>query len=145
MGVLVDFACTECGGLQELWVQAPIPGSRPCPACGAEALRRFGGALLKGASPPSSPTPAPGPALCQTNPGVPGLCHMVPSAARSWVARARSDNRMLERELAYQERSATTGERDVTAPPVSHDHGPGGHSHGHGHGGHSHGAPQTAT
>lgn len=138
MSVLVDFACTGCGGLEEVWVALPAPAVRSCPACGAASRRRFGGALLKGSA-SSGSTPSAGAdsgqaPLCQTNPGVPGLCHMVPSAARSWVARARGDNRSLERELASQE-SLVAGRGPATqVSPVSHDHSPGsGHGHGHGH------------
>ena len=113
---------------------APAPSVRSCPACGAEAHRRFGGALLRGVSGPAAKAPVETPPLCQTNPSVPGLCHMIPSAARSWAARARGDNRTLERELARQESSLSSG--NPVASPVSHDHSPG-HTHGHGHS-HSH-------
>lgn len=145
MSVLVDFACSRCGGLQEVWVAVPVPTVRACPACGSDAHRRFGGALLRGAAAPTSKPKTGQEPLCQSYPSVPGLCHMVPSAARSWVARARGDNRSLERELAHQESTAASGERDLAAAPVSHDHSPGhGHGHGHGHA-HDHGQPTPST
>ena len=45
---------------------------------------------------------------------------MTPSAARSWVARARKDNRTLETEIARQEQARDVG---PVPDPVSHDHG----------------------
>ncbi|WP_281690224.1 hypothetical protein [Pseudonocardia thermophila] len=102
------------------------------------ARRRFSGLLLGGAPAPRAEAPAlSGPALCQRYPDVPGLCHMNPVAARSWIARARRDNRALEREIARQERAYAEGTLDPSTSPVAHDHG---HGHGHGHGHwHSHG------
>jgi hypothetical protein len=64
---------------------------------------------------------------------VPGLCHMTPSAARVWVARARRDGRALDRELAYQESAARDGRLDASAAPVGHDHSSGHHGHGKAH------------
>jgi hypothetical protein len=52
---------------------------------------------------------------------------MTPDAGRAWVARARRDNRALDRELERQERSLTLG-GGVVADPMSHDHG---HAHSH--------------
>jgi hypothetical protein len=58
---------------------------------------------------------------------------MTPDAARTWVARARGDNRSLDRELERQERSLKENAGPV-ADPVSHDHGhPQGSGHEHSH------------
>jgi hypothetical protein len=58
---------------------------------------------------------------------------MVPSAARSWIARAHGDNRALERELAFQESTVAKSEVDAAVVTVSHDHSQGeGHGHSHG-------------
>jgi hypothetical protein len=145
MSVLVDYSCTGCGGLHETWVSQPVPAERQCPLCGASSKRRFGGALLRGVPGPApTPAPAAGPAMCQRYPTVPGLCHMTPSAARGWIARAQGDGRALDRELARQETAVAEGRAESLVPPVAHDHGPGSshsHSHGHGHGsshGHQH-------
>jgi hypothetical protein len=54
---------------------------------------------------------------------------MSPSAGRAWLARARNDNRALDRELERQERAAAV-RPPVLADAVAHDHG---HDHGHGH------------
>jgi hypothetical protein len=75
-------------------------------------------------APTASPSPDP---LCIRNPDVPGLCHMSPSAGRAWVARARGDNRALDRELERQERAAKVSPPTL-ADVVAHDHS---HSHRH--------------
>lgn len=133
MGVLVDYSCTGCGAPHEAWVQRPIPAERACPVCGSAARRRFNAALLRGAAPPSTAAGSPSPAVptvapapCQRYPTVPGLCHMTPAAARGWIARARKDNRALERDIARQEKAITEGTLDPSSAPITHDHG-----HGH--------------
>lgn len=129
MAILVDYVCRGCDGRVEAWVASPPPAVGTCPACGAESRRGWApiGTLT------SRPrTEAAGPSarsggrraapLCASNPDVPGLCHMSPAAGRTWVARARRDNRSLERELARQEKAAAVVPptlADITA----HDHG----------------------
>ncbi|MCF7550813.1 zinc ribbon domain-containing protein [Pseudonocardia sp. WMMC193] len=135
--ILVDYRCGTCEGVSEHFVANPVPSAVECPACRAPALRRFAAIGLSGrAAPPADRAPVePGRSLCLDNRDVPGLCHMTPDAGRAWVARARRDNRSLERELERQERSLK--ENPTHAPsPVSHDHGSAsgtGHGHGHGH------------
>jgi hypothetical protein len=128
MPILVDYACLACGGRSEQWADNPVPPDGTCPACGARARRAWspvglaGGA--RGAGRPASgcDPPASGPPLCARYPDVPGLCHLSPAAARTWLARARRDNRALEHEIARQEAAA------AVRPPtlddlVSHTHG----------------------
>jgi hypothetical protein len=50
---------------------------------------------------------------------------MSPSAGRAWLARARNDNRALDRELERQARAAAV-RPPTLADAVAHDHG-----HGH--------------
>ena len=133
MAILVDYRCRSCAARFEQWVSAPAPHRLACPACGADASRAWSPVALGGraraVSGPGTGTAISGPAatpLCVTNPDVPGLCHMSPSAARTWLARARKDSRSLEREIARQEQAAKA------VPPrlediVSHTH-----SHGSG-------------
>lgn len=137
--ILVDYSCSACGGRSEHMVRNPVPATVSCPACRAPAQRRFSPVGLSGrAAPPASPVAnARRRPLCQDNPDVPGLCHMTEDAGRMWVARARKDNRALDREIERQER-ARAENPGVVPEPVTHDHGAAGHSHGHGHG-HSHG------
>lgn len=133
--ILVDYRCEACDGTSEHAVANPVPATVECPACRAPARRRFAAIGLSGrAVPATDPVPrGSGRALCLDNRDVPGLCHMTPDAARTWVARARRDNRSLERELERQERSLAVGTGAV-ADPVSHDHGSAsGHGHGHTH------------
>lgn len=137
MPILVDYACSICHGQAEHWVDTPIPAATTCPACGADALRRWSPAGLirlrdAGGRPANGTTaavPEPGPAaLCARNPDIPGLCHMSPTAARSWIARARKDNRALEREIARQE-SAAAVRSPALNDIVSHAHSHGSRSH----------------
>lgn len=142
--ILVDYRCDGCDGVSEHFVRTPAPATVNCPACRTPARRRFAPVGLSGrAAPPAEHSYAPpGPALCRTNPDVPGLCHMTPEAGRAWIARARRDNRRLERELERQERSLQESD-GKPADPVTHDHGS---SHGHGHGetaGEGHRQPAT--
>jgi putative FmdB family regulatory protein len=134
MPILVDYACPACRGRTEQWADNPVPSHATCPACGAQARRAWSPVGL--ASGPdtgrSRPEPVVGtagagprrsaPPLCARNPDVPGLCHLSPAAARTWIARARQDNRALEREISRQEAAA------AVRPPtlddlVSHAHG----------------------
>ncbi|MGQ0481944.1 MAG: hypothetical protein ACT4O0_13115 [Pseudonocardia sp.] len=131
--ILVDYRCDNCLGTSEHLVSNPVPPTVSCPACLSSARRRFAPVGLGGraAAPVDRPVQS-NRALCRDNPDVPGLCHMTPDAARTWVARARRDNRALERELAHQERTLKENPGKVLEP-VSHTHGPT-HGHGHGHG-----------
>lgn len=128
MAILVDYRCQSCAGRFEQWVPTPAPHRLVCPACGADAPRAWSPVALGGRA-RAVPGPGTGTAisgsaatpLCVTNPDVPGLCHMSSSAARAWLARARKDNRSLEREIAWQEQAAKAG------PPrledvISHNH-----------------------
>ncbi len=125
MPVLVDYACPACSGRVEAWVPTPAPPVGTCPACGSQSRRVWSPVGLSsgsGTAEPAVTSTHPVRPLCATNPDVPGLCHMSPSAGRAWVARARGDGRALDRELARQERAAA-----ITAPTVSdvlsHTHG----------------------
>lgn len=120
--ILVDYRCTTCSGRVERFVATPPPTTLPCPACGDQARRCFRPVSLGGvASPPAAAGPTDWAPTCQNYPDVPGLCHMTPPAARAWVARARRDNRQLERELQRQEQRL--GEHGVSAgEPVRHHH-----------------------
>jgi hypothetical protein len=143
MGVLVDYRCTQCAGVTEQRVPPPPPAQRACPACGGIARRVFAPAGVIGRSRPPAGMPAPGTGapsgsgsarpdrggasgpdaavpLCLRYRDVPGLCHMAPSAARAWIARARGDNRALDRELERQERAASEGSGGP--PVVTHHH-----------------------
>jgi len=126
MPVLVDYVCTACSGRVEAWVSTPAPPFETCPACGSRSRRVWSPVGLSSGSTAAEPraviaahTVRP---LCATNPDVPGLCHMSPSAGRAWVARARGDGRALDREIERQEKAAA-----IKAPTVSdvlsHTHG----------------------
>src|SRR3954468_15890040 len=130
MSVLVDYVCRACSGRVEAWVSSPPPATRPCPACGAPARRAWAavGVVSRRAASPQAArrrmTPATDP-LCARNPDVPGLCHMSPSAGRAWVARARGDNRGLDRELEPQKKTPAATPptlADVAAPDHGHAH-----------------------
>lgn len=132
MSVRVDYRCATCGGVAEHAVASPPPPERSCVACGSPAKRLFApigltrsarsaGTGGPGDRPGSGATRGGGDALCLRAPAIPGICHMQPDAARAWAARARGDNRALERELERQERSlAETGA--PLAEPVAHGH-----------------------
>ena len=136
MSLLVDYRCDRCLGCTEAWVHSPVPATKPCPACGGMAKRVWSPVgHLRGPAAPSGRPEAPQLAepLCVRNPDVPGLCHMAPSAGRAWLARARKDNRALDRELERQEQAAAV-RLPTLADAVAHDHGHG-HEHGHTDGG----------
>ncbi len=130
MAILVDYRCTGCGRRHEHFVQNPAPEQLACPGCGSAARRLFSPVgMISQRGDARAPGPRPGaPAetmasLCAQNPDVPGLCHMSPSAGRAWVARARSDHRALDAELARQQSAA-----EITPPTIadaiSHVHSP---------------------
>lgn len=121
--ILVDYRCPRCGGLTERLVASPPPKRLPCPACRTPANRQFSPVgLLRCADPPrqapAAPTQRP---ACSEYPDVPALCHMEPSAARAWVARARGDNQALDRESERQEKVLRERPEQVQ-DPVHHDH-----------------------
>ena len=133
MPILVDYACPACGGRSELWVDNPVPAHATCPACGTRARRAWSPVGLArehriGRDEPAHPAGEPvagqrsDAPLCARNPDVPGLCHLSPAAARTWIARARKDNQALEREIARQEAAAAVS-RPTVADLVSHTHG----------------------
>lgn len=124
--ILADYRCVSCRGRVERLVPSPPPTELPCPACGDRAQRCYRPITLAGVARPPSAGGGDGWApSCRAHPDIPGLCHMTPTAARAWVARARGDNRGLERELQRQEDALR--EHGVPAgEPVRHDHG---HSH----------------
>ncbi|NMH95934.1 zinc ribbon domain-containing protein [Pseudonocardia acidicola] len=120
MGVLVDYRCRGCGARTEHWVARPVPAEAACGRCGAPARRQFGGALLTGAPEPRPVEPRTGSGgACGHAPGIPGTCTLTPTAARMLTARARGDNRALEREIAYQEKAIKAGTLDPNASVVT--------------------------
>ncbi|MHA6793441.1 zinc ribbon domain-containing protein [Pseudonocardia bannensis] len=120
MGVLVDYRCRDCGVRTEHWVARPVPDEAACGRCGSPARRQFGGALLTGAPEPKLVEPQmSGTGACGHAPGVPGTCTLTPTAARMLTARARGDNRALEREIAYQEKAIKAGTLDPNASVVT--------------------------
>ncbi len=124
MHLLVEYACTRCNARADHWVTRPVPAEQDCRTCGTPARRRFGAALLTTASPAEQrQPPASAPDPCQANADIPGACCLSPTAARSLAARARGDNRALDRELSYQEAAVKTGELDPARSPVTPFHG----------------------
>ncbi len=125
--IRVDYRCSACAVRAEHVVASPPPADVGCPSCSAPARRVFSALAVVGRA--SAPAPARtrvAAPSCASNPGIPGLCHIAPEAATAYVARARGDNRTLERELERQEQVAR--ERpDAVLSPV------GGHSHAHSH------------
>lgn len=127
MGVPVDYRCEHCGGTSEQRVESPPPQTVRCPACGSSARRRFSVFGVRRPPPAVADRPAP-PALapCMRHPDVPALCHLSPSVARAWVARARNDGRSLERELAAQEQLPPHVASERVQAHINHR----GHHHG---------------
>jgi putative FmdB family regulatory protein len=128
--ILVDYRCPRCEGITERRVPAPPPAELTCPACGSAARRVFSPVRLGGvARAPGKPPPRREP-QCRDDPGVPGICHMEPSAARAWAARAHGDNRALDREIERQERRLAAAPDEPVSPVhqhhVHHDHQPAG-------------------
>lgn len=105
MAVLVQYRCADCRREADHWVTSPVPAQTECPACAGTARRRFGGALLRGGGPPSAPGDTGG----GCTPDVPGTCTLVPTAARMLAARARGDDRAVDRESERQTRAITDG------------------------------------
>lgn len=145
MSVAVDYRCGRCGGRHERRVASPPPAVMPCPACGAGARRVWSPLGVVGrageAGSPHSPSPGgAGPSACLTYRDVPALCHLDPTVAAGWIARARGDTRALERELARQEASVAAGMAPADVAGAAHDHPHPGASgpHPHDHGDHDH-------
>jgi len=119
--ILIDYRCTHCGGRSERWVDSPAPQAATCPACLGDARRVFGFGGIGGSArtatsaPSGSGPPKEGqpdrldPNFVARHTGVPGICHMGPSAARRWAAMARKDTRAVEAEIAYQEKAVKDG------------------------------------
>lgn len=88
--ILADYRCVTCRGRVERLVPAPPPTELLCPVCGDRAQRCYRPIHLAGvARPPSADGHDRRAPSCRDYPDIPGLCHMTPSAARAWVARAR--------------------------------------------------------
>lgn len=106
--MLVDYRCGSCGGRTEHWVRRPVPAQQKCPACHERSDRVFGfGAVGRGASPVAPQSASVG--GCLRDAGVPGICHLHPSAARRWSAMARGDDAAVRREIRYQEAAIDAG------------------------------------
>lgn len=135
MAILVDYRCRSCAVRFERWVSTPAPHLLVCHVCGEDASRAWSPVALGGRARAvrepgidAAMSGSPATPLCVTNPDVPGLCHMSPSAARTWLARARKDSRGLEREIARQEQAAKAAPprlEDVISHTHSHGSGPG--------------------
>lgn len=120
MAVLIEYRCQDCGVRSERWATRPVPDKTVCTQCGRAARRLFGGALLTGAPEPARSEPrADGGGACGHAPEVPGVCTLTPTAARMLTARARGDNRALEREVAYQESAIKAGTLDPEGSVVT--------------------------
>jgi hypothetical protein len=108
MPIRVDFRCEACGFVTEHHCPSPPPAYLPCTRCGDRARRVFSTFSVRRAPSSSSSRTVSAPTdharLCAANPDIPGLCTLSPTAGRALVARARGDNRALEREIAYQEK-----------------------------------------
>jgi hypothetical protein len=115
MRVLADYACPACGQRTEHWVERPIPTTRACPACDGPARRRFTLAALGSSATEGHDTRQTG----HEHAAVPGGCVLSPTAARALSARARGDNRALDRELAHQESAIRDGRLDPRRSPVT--------------------------
>lgn len=122
MTVLVEYVCAACRVHHEAWAERPIPAVISCASCACPARRRFGGALMRAASPPEAPA-VQDRTSCREAPDIPGICTLIPTAARSLAARARRDTRALEAEIAHQEAAIAAGTLDPTASPVTPYHG----------------------
>lgn len=131
--ILVEYACTSCSSRSEHFVQHPIPATLACEWCTGEARRTWRTAGLTGTS--AAPKAEPGgiDVSCRANPDIPALCHLTPAARRRLIAKARGDNRSLEREIEWQEKHVKDHGGAPAADVVNHDHSHG-HSHGHAHG-----------
>lgn len=117
MAQLVDYYCGACAARTERWVMQPIPPVESCPQCGAAARRLFGVAQLVRAAPPDANPSRPAPHGHAHD--VPGACTLTDTAARILSARGRSDNRALDREIAYQESMIKAGRLDPTSSPMT--------------------------
>jgi hypothetical protein len=129
--MFVDYRCNRCGGVREERLPSPPPAMMTCVACGGSARRLFSAPAVLRSGPATGPAPpAPPPPTCLSHRDIPALCHLDPSVAPAWIARARGDNRALERELARQESLKSGGVGQSTAGPApvapTHTHHPAG-------------------
>lgn len=106
----------------------PIPAAVTCEWCTGEARRTWRTAGLSGTSKMPSSDASPIDISCRANPDIPALCHLTPDARRRLIAKARGDNRSLEREIERQETHVKDHGGKPLAEVMSHDH-----SHGHVH------------
>lgn len=114
MPVLVDYRCSRCRCRIESWETIPIAAELPCGRCGGRSVRIFGfGALITASGSSTAP------AAAHLHDEVPGTCALTGTAARMLTARARSDNRALDREIAYQESAIADGRLDPSSSPLS--------------------------
>lgn len=117
MPILVEYRCPDCDWRTERWVEHPLPSLSACARCARPARRQFGGALLaRSAAPAAAASPPAASGGCGHGAGVPGTCTLTPTAARMLSARARGDNRALDREIAYQESAIKAGTLDPAGP-----------------------------
>lgn len=115
MPILVEYRCPDCDWRTDRWASHPLPPLADCARCARPARRQFGGALLaRSASPSAHPVPERAGDGCGD--GVPGTCTLIPTAARMLSARARGDNRALDREIAHQESAIKAGTLDPSGP-----------------------------
>ena len=129
MSILVDYRCTTCRLVFETFVDSPAPSLVACASCGDHSSRMWSPVGLVSGSPEVNDSGSGGPdrsrlaspALCKTNPDVPGLCHMSETAGRAWVARYRGDNRALDVELGRQEEAARITPPTM-ADAITHHH-----------------------
>lgn len=134
MAIIVDYLCPDCGSRAEAFVVHPVPSSRACDSCGGESRRRWSPVGIVSRAPDTPPAPArpaptrPARSLCADNPDVPGLCHMSPTAGRTWVARYRGDHRALDAELEKQQKAAAVSPPTM-ADAISHEHSHAAHTH----------------
>ncbi len=116
MPILVEYRCPDCDWRTELWAGHPLPALAECARCAHPARRQFGGALLtRSAAPAPTPDVTDG-GRCGHGAGVPATCTLIPTAARMLSARARGDNRALDREIAHQESAIEAGTLDPAGP-----------------------------
>lgn len=117
--MLVDYRCDRCGGVMEQRLPSPPPPTLACVACGSPARRLFSAPAILRRAPSTDAALPPSPSsTCLRHPDIPALCHLDPSVAPAWIARARGDDRALERELDRQERlESNRDEQPAAGPP----------------------------
>jgi putative FmdB family regulatory protein len=119
--IIVDYDCPSCGRRTERVVPTPPPASVACRSCGTAMRRIISAASLIGRA--AAPVPRrrrASPPPCDTNPDIPGLCFVDPAYAPMVIARARGDNRSLDRELERQERALSENPDGLPDPFGGH-------------------------